>query len=74
MKHNPVCDPAPVPASLFLSFRSPCPTTEAGSWAGDALPMPRGGKRAQAPPVAVDMPPKVQRDKAGLCGGAAGDR
>nr|DAI57489.1 MAG TPA: hypothetical protein [Caudoviricetes sp.] len=31
MKHDPVCDPAPVPASLFLPFRSPCPTTEAGS-------------------------------------------
>nr|DAE39769.1 MAG TPA: hypothetical protein [Bacteriophage sp.]DAL58055.1 MAG TPA_asm: hypothetical protein [Caudoviricetes sp.] len=30
-KHDPVCDPAPVPASLFLPFRSPCPTTEAGS-------------------------------------------
>nr|DAQ50221.1 MAG TPA: hypothetical protein [Caudoviricetes sp.]DAV91665.1 MAG TPA: hypothetical protein [Caudoviricetes sp.] len=41
-KHDPVCDPAPVPASLFLPFRSPCPTTEAGSWAGAAaLPAPK---------------------------------
>ena len=32
----PACDPAPVPVFILssLPFRSPCPTTEAGSWAG----------------------------------------